>query len=186
MHQATTVSLQLGFLRPEQGNPISPNLIEIKEENVEGLGGFEPPTCGLGNRGASCRHVQKHRVLARGKLPQRVTVFEAFTDGLAEGFWRTSERCGGLYPQTTPSSSAIALQDAPARLRAAILRAPTVTWPRPTPPRAALRPGSGPAGVSSGVSWFCCLVRRRAHRCAGDSQHLAENRTGCGIVRLCA
>ncbi len=86
MQQATTVSLQMGFFRPPGGNPISPNLIEIKEERVEGLGGFEPPTCGLGNRGASCRHVQKHRVLARGKLPQRVTVFEAFTDGLAGGF----------------------------------------------------------------------------------------------------
>ena len=50
MQQATTVSLQLGFLRPSEGNPISLNPIEIKEERVEGLGGFEPPTCGLGNR----------------------------------------------------------------------------------------------------------------------------------------
>ncbi len=46
MQQATTVSLQLGFSGPQQGTPISPNLIEIKEERVEGLGGFEPPTCG--------------------------------------------------------------------------------------------------------------------------------------------
>ena len=52
MQQATTVSLQMGFSGPPEGNPICPNLIEIKEETVEGLGGFEPPTCGLGNRGA--------------------------------------------------------------------------------------------------------------------------------------
>ncbi len=45
MQQATTVSLQLGFLRPPEGNPISPNLIEIKEERVEGLGGFACPEC---------------------------------------------------------------------------------------------------------------------------------------------
>ncbi len=32
-----------------EGNPISPNLIEIKEEKLEGLAGFEPATCGLGN-----------------------------------------------------------------------------------------------------------------------------------------
>ncbi len=49
MQELTTVSLQLGFLRPPEGNPISPNLIEIKEERMEGLGGFEPATCGLGN-----------------------------------------------------------------------------------------------------------------------------------------
>ncbi len=49
MQQATTVSLQMGFSGPPEGNPISLNLIEIKEERVEGLGGFEPPTCGLGN-----------------------------------------------------------------------------------------------------------------------------------------
>ncbi len=52
MQQATTVSLQLGFSGPQQDNLVSPNLIEIKEETVEGLGGFEPPTCGLGNQGA--------------------------------------------------------------------------------------------------------------------------------------
>ncbi len=52
MQQATTVSLQMGFSGPPEGNPISPNLIEIKEERLEGLGGFEPPTCGLGKRGA--------------------------------------------------------------------------------------------------------------------------------------
>ncbi len=52
MQQATTVSLQLGFLGLQQGNPNSPNLIEIKEERVEGLAGFEPVTCGLGNLGA--------------------------------------------------------------------------------------------------------------------------------------
>ena len=40
----------MGFSGPPEGNPICPNLIEIKEETVEGLGGFEPPTCGLGNR----------------------------------------------------------------------------------------------------------------------------------------
>jgi hypothetical protein len=42
----------MGFSGPQQDNPISLNLIEIKEERVEGLGGFEPPTCGLGNRSA--------------------------------------------------------------------------------------------------------------------------------------
>ena len=52
MQQSTTVSLQLGFSGPPEGNPISPNLIETKEERVEGLAGFEPATCGLGNRGA--------------------------------------------------------------------------------------------------------------------------------------
>ncbi len=52
MQQATTVSLQIGFSGPPEGNPICPNLIEIKEERVEGLVGFEPPTCGLGNQGA--------------------------------------------------------------------------------------------------------------------------------------
>ena len=52
MQQATTVSLQLGFSGPPEGNPICPNPIEIKEERVEGLGGFEPPTGGLGNRSA--------------------------------------------------------------------------------------------------------------------------------------
>ncbi len=31
---------------------ISPNLIEIKGDTVEGLGGFEPPTCGLGKHSA--------------------------------------------------------------------------------------------------------------------------------------
>ena len=50
MQQATTVSLQLGFSGPPEGILISPNPIETKEESVEGLGGFEPPTCGLGNR----------------------------------------------------------------------------------------------------------------------------------------
>ncbi len=50
VQELTTVSLQMGFSGPPEGNPISPNLIEIKEERVEGLGGFEPPTCGLGNR----------------------------------------------------------------------------------------------------------------------------------------
>ncbi len=79
MQQATTVSLQMGFLRPLEGNQICPNLIEIKEERVERLGGFEPPTCGLGSRGASCRHVQNPLFLrrapplkwdvARGSLP---------------------------------------------------------------------------------------------------------------------
>ena len=29
MQQATTVSLQMGFSGPPEGNPISPNLIEI-------------------------------------------------------------------------------------------------------------------------------------------------------------
>ena len=52
MQQATTVSLQMGFFRLYRPKPDSPNLIEIKEERVEGLGGFEPPTCGLGNRSA--------------------------------------------------------------------------------------------------------------------------------------
>ena len=52
MQEATTVSLQLGFSGLHQPKPDSPNLIEIKEETVEGLGGFEPPTCGLGNQGA--------------------------------------------------------------------------------------------------------------------------------------
>ncbi len=52
MQQATTVSLQMGFSGLQQDNLVSPNLIEIKEETVEGLGGFEPPTCGLGNRSA--------------------------------------------------------------------------------------------------------------------------------------
>ena len=55
MQQATTVSLQMGFSGPPEGYPISPNLIEIKEERVEGLGGFEPATCGLGNQGAQKR-----------------------------------------------------------------------------------------------------------------------------------
>ena len=49
MQELTTVSLQMEFSGPPAGNPICPNLIEIKEETVEGLGGFEPPTCGLGN-----------------------------------------------------------------------------------------------------------------------------------------
>ncbi len=52
MQQATTVSLQMGFSGPPEGNLISLNLIETKEERVEGLGGFEPATCGLGNRSA--------------------------------------------------------------------------------------------------------------------------------------
>ncbi len=52
MQQATTVSLQLGFSGLRQDNLLSLNLIEIKEETVEGLAGFEPATCGLGNRGA--------------------------------------------------------------------------------------------------------------------------------------
>ncbi len=52
MQQATTVSLQMGFLGFLQDNPVSLNPIEIKEESVEGLAGFEPPTCGLGNRGS--------------------------------------------------------------------------------------------------------------------------------------
>ncbi len=52
MQQATTVSLQMGFLRLYRPKPDSPNLIEIKEETVEGLAGFEPATCGLGNHGA--------------------------------------------------------------------------------------------------------------------------------------
>ena len=47
MQQATTVSLQLGFSGLQQDNLVSLNLIEIKEETVEGLGGFEPPTDGL-------------------------------------------------------------------------------------------------------------------------------------------
>jgi len=42
----------MGFSGPPEGNPISLNLIEIKEERVEGLGGFEPPTCGLGKHSA--------------------------------------------------------------------------------------------------------------------------------------
>jgi len=42
----------MGFSGPPEGNPTYPNPIEIKEERVKGLGGFEPPTCGLGNRGA--------------------------------------------------------------------------------------------------------------------------------------
>jgi hypothetical protein len=42
----------LGFSGLQQDNLVSLNLIEIKEERVEGLGGFEPPTCGLGNQGA--------------------------------------------------------------------------------------------------------------------------------------
>ncbi len=50
MQQATSVSLQTGFSGLHRPKPDSPNLIEIKEETVEGLGGFEPPTCGLGNR----------------------------------------------------------------------------------------------------------------------------------------
>ncbi len=49
MQQATTVSLQMGFSRLHRPNPDSLNLIEIKEETVEELGGFEPATCGLGN-----------------------------------------------------------------------------------------------------------------------------------------
>ncbi len=52
MQQATTVSLQLGVSGLQQDNLVSLNLIEIKEESVDGLGGFEPPTCGLGNLGA--------------------------------------------------------------------------------------------------------------------------------------
>ncbi len=52
VQELTTVSLQMGFSGLPEGNPICPNLIEIKEETVEGLGGFEPPTCGLGNQGA--------------------------------------------------------------------------------------------------------------------------------------
>ncbi len=52
MQQATTVPLQMGFSGPPEGNPISPNPIETKEERVEGLAGFEPATCGLGNRSA--------------------------------------------------------------------------------------------------------------------------------------
>ena len=52
LQQATTVSLQMGFSRLHRPKPDSPNLIEIKEETVEGLAGFEPPTCGLGNQGA--------------------------------------------------------------------------------------------------------------------------------------
>ncbi len=52
VQELTTVSLQLGFSGPPEGNPICPNLIEIKEERVEGLAGFEPATCGLGNRGS--------------------------------------------------------------------------------------------------------------------------------------
>ncbi len=50
VQELTTVSLQLGFSGLQQDNLVSLNLIEIKEETVEGLGGFEPPTCGLGNR----------------------------------------------------------------------------------------------------------------------------------------
>jgi hypothetical protein len=42
----------MGFSGLHQPKPDSPNLIEIKEETVEGLGGFEPPTCGLGKHGA--------------------------------------------------------------------------------------------------------------------------------------
>ncbi len=52
MQQATTVSLQMGFSGLSRQSPNSPNLIEIKEESLEGLGGFELPTCGLGNRSA--------------------------------------------------------------------------------------------------------------------------------------
>ncbi len=52
MQQATTVSLQMGFSGLQQDNLVSLNLIEIKEERVEGLGGFEPPTCGLGKHSA--------------------------------------------------------------------------------------------------------------------------------------
>ncbi len=52
MQQATTVSLQMGFSGPPEGNPISSDLIEIKDEGVEGLGGLDPATCGLGNRGS--------------------------------------------------------------------------------------------------------------------------------------
>ncbi len=72
VQQATTVSLQMGFSGPPEGNPISPNLIEIKEERVEGLAGFEPATCGLGNRGASCRHVQNHMFLGSPTLGEPV------------------------------------------------------------------------------------------------------------------
>ena len=59
MQQATTVSLQMGFSGPPEGTPTSPKPIEIKEETVEGLGGFEPPTCGLGNRSASLAQTQR-------------------------------------------------------------------------------------------------------------------------------
>ncbi len=52
MQELTTVSLQLGFSGLHRPKPDSPNLIEIKEETVEGLGGFEPATCGLGKRSA--------------------------------------------------------------------------------------------------------------------------------------
>ena len=47
MQELTTVSLQMGFSGLQQDNLVSPNLIEVKEERVEGLGGFEPPTCGF-------------------------------------------------------------------------------------------------------------------------------------------
>ncbi len=52
MQQATTVSLQLGVSGLQQDNLVSLNLIEIKEERVEGLAGFEPATCGLGKHSA--------------------------------------------------------------------------------------------------------------------------------------
>ncbi len=52
MQELTTVSLQMGSSGLQQDNLVSLNLVEIKEERVEGLGGFEPPTCGLGNQGA--------------------------------------------------------------------------------------------------------------------------------------
>ncbi len=52
MQELTTVSLQLGFSGLQQDNLVSLNLIEIKEERVEGLAGFEPATCGLGNHGS--------------------------------------------------------------------------------------------------------------------------------------
>ncbi len=69
MQQATTVSLQLGFSGPPEGNLISLNLIDIKEERVEGLGGFEPPTCGLGNRGARYRHIFRITCSPQGYSP---------------------------------------------------------------------------------------------------------------------
>ncbi len=45
MQELTTVLLQQGFSRPQQDNPISPTLIEIKGESVEGLAGFACPEC---------------------------------------------------------------------------------------------------------------------------------------------
>ncbi len=110
MQQATTVSLQMGFSRLQQGNPISPNPIEIKEETVEGLAGFEPATCGLGNRSAVLdRSVPKGIWRRSDSLPSSILM-----PGLCAQEWRRDLSLAGCglvegacatRPPSTPNAN---------------------------------------------------------------------------------